>query len=72
MDSHKSFLTEGIININAGDAEDYKMSDNKVSYHIIGVVLSQYFSLKTGLKKFGVPGEKATTKELTGFRVSPC
>jgi len=31
----------------------------------IGAIMAQHFSLNAGLKKFGVPGEKATTKELT-------
>jgi hypothetical protein len=65
MDSYNSFLSEGVINMNAGDAEDYKMTDDEVNHHIIGVVMAQHFSLKAGLKKFGVPGEEATTKELT-------
>ncbi len=51
--------------MNAGDAENYKMIDDKVNYHIIGGVMAQHFSLKAGLKRFGVPGEEATTKELT-------
>ena len=62
MDSYNSFLAKGVINMNAGDAEDYKMTDDKVN---IGVVMAQHFSLKAGLKMFGVPGEEATTKELT-------
>ena len=41
------------------------MTDDEVNHHIIGVVKAQYFSLKAGLKKFGVPREEATTKELT-------
>ena len=65
MDSYNSFLAKGVINMNAGDAEDYKMTDDEVNHHIIGVVMAQHFSLKAGLKKFGVPGEEATTKELT-------
>ena len=65
MDSYNSFLIKGVINMNAGDAEDYKMSDDEVNHHIIGVVMAQHFSLKAGLKKFGVPGEEATTKDLT-------
>ena len=72
MDSYNSFLNKGVINMNAGDAADYKMTDDEVNHHVIGVVMAQHFSLKAGLKKFGVPGEEATTKELTGFRVSPC
>ena len=65
MDSYNSFLSKGVININAVDAEDYKMTDDEVNHHIIGVIMAQHFSLKAGLKKFGVPGEEATTKELT-------
>ena len=65
MDSYKSFLTKRVININAGDAKDCKISDDEMCYHIIGIVMAQYFSLKAGLKKFGVPGKKATTKILS-------
>jgi len=39
--------------MNAGDAEDYKMTDDEVNHHIIGVVMAQHFSLKAGLKKWG-------------------
>jgi len=65
MYSYHSFLNEGVINMNARDAEDYKMSDDEVNHHIIGVVMAQHVSLKAGLKKFGVPGGKATNKELS-------
>ena len=64
MDSYKCFLTKGVINMNAGGANDYKMSADEVDYHIITVVMAQHFSLKAGLNKFGVPCEKATTKGL--------
>jgi len=64
MDSYRSFLNEGVLSMNAGDTEDYKMTDDEVNHHIIGVDMAQHFSLKAGLKKFEVPGEEATTKEL--------
>ena len=51
--------------MNAGDSEDYRMSDEEMNYDIIGVVLSQKFSLMAFLKKFGNTGEKASVKELT-------
>ena len=54
-----------MINANAGDAEDYNTTAEEMDYHIIGVVLSQQFSLEAGLKKFSNPGEKASVKELT-------
>ena len=41
------------------------MSDDEVTYHIIRVMMDHHFSLKVSLKKFGVPGEKATMKKLT-------
>ena len=50
MGSYHSFLNKGVVNINDGDAEDYKMSDDEVNHHIIGVVMAQYFSIKAGLK----------------------
>ena len=62
MDSYKSFLSEGVINMNAGDAEDYKMTDDEVNHHIIGVVMAQHFSLKAGLKKFEALGKKPLPK----------
>ena len=51
--------------MNAGDSVYYKMSDGEVNYHIIGVILSQKFSLIAGLKQFGKPEEKSNVKELT-------
>ena len=51
--------------MNAGGAEDYKMSDEELIYHIIGLVLSQKFSLMDFIKNFGKPGDKAIVKELT-------
>ena len=36
-----------------------------MKYYIIGVLFSQKFSLKSGLKKFGNTGEKFSVKELT-------
>ena len=65
MDSYKSFLTKGVINMNAGDAKDCKVSNDEVNYHIIGVVMAQHFSLKADLKKFAAPGEKASMEEFT-------
>ena len=47
------------------DLIDVLQSDDEVNHDIIGVVMAQHFSLKAGLEKLGVPGEKATTKELT-------
>jgi len=40
MDSYKSFPAKGVIKMNAGDAEDYNMSDDEVNYHIIGVLMA--------------------------------
>ena len=51
--------------MNMGYAEDYKTPDEEVNYHIIGVLLSQKFSLMYFLRKFINPGEKASAKELT-------
>ena len=51
--------------MNTRDAKDYNTSGEEMDYQIVGVVLSQKFSLKAGLKKFGKPGEKASVKELT-------
>ena len=51
--------------MNMGYSEDYKMSDEEMDYHIIGVVLSQQLSLEAGLKKFGKPLYKTSVKELT-------
>jgi len=34
MDSYKSFLTKGVINMNTGGAKDCKMSNDGVIYHI--------------------------------------
>ena len=51
--------------MNVGDAEEYKISGKELKYHIIGVVLSQQFSLKDGIKKFGKPGDKSNMKEMT-------
>ena len=51
--------------MNARDSEDYKMSGEEVNYFIIGIVLSQKFSLMDVLKKFGDPGYKVSVKELT-------
>ena len=48
--------------MNVEDAEDYKISGKELKYHIIGVVLSQQFSLKDGLKKFGKTGDKYSVK----------
>ena len=62
---YKSFLEEGVINMNPGDAEDYKISGEEVKYHIIGIVLAQKFSLKAGLKNFVKLGDKSSVKELT-------
>ena len=53
--------------MNPVDTEDYKMSGEEMNYHIIGVVLSQKFNLRYGLKKFGKSGEKANANELTKF-----
>ena len=58
-------MEKGVININRGDVEDYKMSGEEVKYHIIGVLLAQQFSLKAVLKKFGKPGEKSSVEEQT-------
>ena len=33
IDSYKFFLNKGVINMNAGDAEDYELSDDEVNYH---------------------------------------
>ena len=41
------------------------MSGEEMDYHIIGVVLAQQLSLKSGLKNFGRSGEKFSVKELT-------
>ena len=54
--------------MNMGYSEDYKMSDEELNYPIIGVVLSQEFSLMAGLKKFGNPDEKYSAKEMTHLR----
>ena len=62
MDSYKSFIAKGIINMNAGEAEDHNISDDEVHYNIIGVVMAQYFSLNVGLKKFGSPGRRQLPK----------
>ena len=62
MDSYNSFLTKGVINMNTGDAEDYKMSDDEVNHHIVGVFIAQHFSLKAGLKKFNYLGRKQLPK----------
>ena len=51
--------------MNVGDAEDYKISGEELKYHIIGVVLSQQFILKAGLKKFGKLRDKSSVKEMT-------
>ena len=51
--------------MNVGDVEDYKMSGEELKYHTIGVVLSQKFSLKAGLKQFGKIRYKFSVKEMT-------
>ena len=48
--------------MNAGDAEDYKISGEELNYHIIGVLLAQQFILMADLKKFGKPGYKSSVK----------
>ena len=65
LGQYKSFLEEGLINMNIVDAEYYKMSGEEVNYHIIGVVLSQKFILMAALKKFGKPGGGSSVKEMT-------
>ena len=40
------------------------MSEEKLTKHIIGMVLIQQYNLKTGLNLFGDGGEKIATKEL--------
>ena len=40
------------------------MSEEKLTKHIIGMVLIQQYNLKTGLNFFGDRGEKIVTKEL--------
>ena len=64
LGKYKCFWKDGIINMNPGDAEEYKMSGEEVSYHIIGVALAQQFILKAGLKRFVNPGGKASVEEL--------
>ena len=50
IDSYQLFLNEGVINMNPGNTEDYKISDHEVNHNIIGVVMALHFSLKAGLK----------------------
>ena len=40
LGQYTQFLEEGFINMNPGDAKDYKISCEEVNYHIIGVVLA--------------------------------
>ena len=40
------------------------MTDADIEDHVMGLVLLNQHNLKKGLKLFGLPGEKAVTKEL--------
>ena len=40
------------------------MTQEEIETHLLGVVTSQYFSLKASLKQYGSMGETAITKEL--------
>ncbi len=41
------------------------LSKEDTYLHILGVVMAQRFSLKSGLKRFGNEGKKAVSKEFT-------
>ena len=51
--------------MNAGDAEDQKISGEEVNYHIIVVVLAQKFILKAGLMNFVRPVDRDSVKYIT-------
>ena len=57
-------VTEGVINFNMDEDHLRPFTNDDVILHVLGVIMVQNYSIKKGLKHFGVRGEQAVTKEL--------
>ena len=55
----------GVLNLQFDDAKIAKMSEEQLDAHIVGVIMSQQYSLKKGIELFGERGDAAVEKELT-------
>jgi len=56
---------KGMVNLNLEQAPALsQMTDDDITEHVIGLLLLNQHNLKKDLKLFGLPGEKAVTKEL--------
>ena len=57
-------VQSGVIHVNVQDTKLPEMTKEERMEHVLGVILLQQFNLNAGLKKFGVRGEQAVSKEL--------
>ena len=55
-------INQGVVHINVSEPNDFKMSEEDKILHVLGVVLIQQLSLKSGLKNF-VKGGGADKKK---------
>ena len=57
-------VTDGVINFNMDEDHLRPFTNDDAILHVLGVIMVQNYSIKKGLKHFGVRGEQAVTKEL--------
>ena len=55
----------GTMHINVQDPASFTYDGFEALEEIIGVVMAQHFSVRSGLKPFGDRGEKSVSKDLT-------
>ncbi len=68
FESAKSLLNEfveGVAHINLSPDMVHKMTQEELNCHVLGVIMTQQFNLRAGLKKFGDKRKVAVKKELT-------